>query len=317
MDIEYLLFLQNLRAGFHGIFDSLFLYITTLGEDFVLMVWISGFYWCVCKRLGIYLMFNFHIANFANQMIKITACVYRPWVRDSRIMPVEAAKGAATGYSFPSGHTAKAVAVWGGLAAGLKKCRPLKLLFTVLVLAIGFSRNYLGVHTPQDVIVSIILGYIFLILCRKILLWIENGENRDLRLFLGGILLALCLLVYGALKSYPMDYVEGQLLVEPEGMVSGSIRGAGGVMGLLIAWIWERRWIGFDEAHGVWMEKLFRFLIGIGGLLVIVKVVPSLINLFLPGKWCAFLNGFLSPVYIVALYPLCIKKMTWKEAVKE
>lgn len=317
MDIEYLLFLQNLRIGFRGIFDSLFLYITTLGEDFILMVWICGFYWCVCKRLGIYLMLNFHIANFANQLIKITACVYRPWVRDHRIMPVEAAKGAATGYSFPSGHTAKAVGVWGGLALGVKECRSLRTLLIALALAVGFSRNYLGVHTPQDVIVSIALGCIFLILSQKIFFWVEKENNHDLWLCLGGIVLALGLLAYGALKSYPMDYVEGQLLVDPSGMVSGSIRGAGGVMGLLLAWIWERRWIRFDETSGVWAEKLFRFLLGIGGLLMIIKVVPSLLSLFLSGKWCAFLNGFLIPVYIVALYPLCIKKLTWYVAIKE
>ena len=141
MDIAYLLFLQNLRTITCGIFDSAFLYITTLGEDFTLMVWVCGIYWCVDKAAGIYLMFNFHIANFANQLIKITACVYRPWIRDKRVIPLEAAKGAATGYSFPSGHTAKAVGVWGGLAERMKTFKPVS--YTHLRLSEQFKYEFL------------------------------------------------------------------------------------------------------------------------------------------------------------------------------
>ena len=77
---------------------------------------ISGIYWFVRKQSALYLLFNFYMGNFINQAIKMAVCAYRPWIRDGRITPVESANSRASGYSFPSRHTAKAMAVWGGLA---------------------------------------------------------------------------------------------------------------------------------------------------------------------------------------------------------
>lgn len=309
MDITYLLFLQNLRTVTRGIFDSAFLYITTLGEDLTLMIWVCGIYWCVDKAAGIYLMFNFHIANFANQLIKITACVYRPWIRDGRVAPLEAAKGAATGYSFPSGHTAKAVGVWGGLAERMNVFKPLRIFLWGLVLTVGFSRNYLGVHTPQDVLVSVGIGVIFLKVMEKLLVWVEEKEKRDVTVCVIGIGLAIALLIYGRLKSYPIDIVDGKLLVDPVSMINGSIRGAGGAIGLLLGWLWERRGIKFKEMGDSVEEKLFCFLIGIAGLLIIMKVIPNVVVKIFPGQIGTFFNGLLVPLYIIGVYPWCVKHL--------
>lgn len=309
MDIAYLLFLQNLRTITCGIFDSAFLYITTLGEDFTLMVWVCGIYWCVDKVAGIYLMFNFHIANFANQLIKITACVYRPWIRDKRVIPLEAAKGAATGYSFPSGHTAKAVGVWGGLAERMKTFKPLRFFLWGVVLTVGFSRNYLGVHTPQDVIVSLGIGVIFLKATEKLLVWVENKEKRDMVICGIGVCFAVALLIYGRLKPYPMDVVDGKLLVDPASMINGSVRGAGGFIGLLLGWLWERRGIRFKDNGRSMEEKLLWFLIGVTGLLLIMKVIPSVVVKIFPGQVGTFINGFMVPFYILGAFPWCMERL--------
>lgn len=67
-------------------------------------------------------------------------------------------------YSFPSGHTAAAFAAAGILATMLKKYRAYVI---ALALLIAFSRIYLFVHYPADIIGGIIVGLI----CSKIVLY--------------------------------------------------------------------------------------------------------------------------------------------------
>lgn len=71
------------------------------------------------------------------------------------------------GSSFPSGHTLRAVVIYGVLAYLIGARHPrLKsvvwLVWVVLVAMIGFSRLYLGVHWPSDVLASGLLGMIVL-----------------------------------------------------------------------------------------------------------------------------------------------------------
>lgn len=304
MDISYLLFLQDLRSFTHGIFDSLFLCITTWGEELILLFITAGIYWCLNKQLGIYLLFNFHIGNLVNQCIKLTACVYRPWIRDGRIQPVEAAKPAATGYSFPSGHTAKATAIWGGLSyGGFRGKKAMRNLLISIVLLVGFSRNYLGVHTPQDVVISWGLGLILLIAVNYMLKWTEQGRHRDVVVCGIGILLSIILLIYAVYKTYPMDYVEGQLLVDSARMVGSGYKSVGGAIGFFSGWLWERRYICFDEKSGTWETKLLRFLIGAGGLLILFKVTPAICFLLFGGLWGNFINAGAMAIYITAIFP--------------
>lgn len=314
MDIDILLILQKFRTSSTGIFDSFFLYVTTLGEDFVLMLWIGAFYWCIEKKTGIYLLLNFHMANFVNQLSKITACVYRPWVRDGRILPLEAAKPAATGYSFPSGHTAKAEAIWGGIGFRSAGNRSLRRFMWLIVFAVAFSRIYLGVHTPQDVMVSLMIGYVILRLTSHLLDWVEEKKNRDIVLCLGGLLLSAGLLLYANNKPYPMDYVNGELLVNPASMINGAFRGAGGMAGFMLGWLWERRNINFHEKCGTLEEKILRLLIGILGLLIVIRIIPYLVNRIVDVRIAAFANGFLLAFYITGLYPWFIKR---KELLKD
>lgn len=63
------------------------------------------------------------------------------------------------GYSFPSGHSMLAIALYGSLAYLLWKhtrswISRVVLLFcsSVMIIGIGFSRIYLGVHYPSDVL---------------------------------------------------------------------------------------------------------------------------------------------------------------------
>ncbi len=67
-------------------------------------------------------------------------------------------------YSFPSGHTSTATAFYGLLAVLLWRAhhRGWAVLSGLWVLAVAFSRVYLGVHYPSDVLGSLTLGVIWI-----------------------------------------------------------------------------------------------------------------------------------------------------------
>lgn len=78
----------------------------------------------------------------------------------------------AHSYSFPSGHSMSAIAFYGFLIYLTYKYvenTALKIFLiiiqTALILGIGLSRVYLGVHFPTDVAAGFIAGFIWLIIC--------------------------------------------------------------------------------------------------------------------------------------------------------
>ncbi len=305
MDITILLHLQQFREVTLGVFDSLFLYITTFGEDMLLFLGSAGIYWCVNKRAGFFMCFHYHLANYLNQFIKLTACVNRPWIRDSRIHPVAGAMSGATGYSFPSGHTAKATAVWGSLGMSAeKRNRSIACFFLILVILVGFSRNYLGVHTPQDVLISLGIGAILLWAADKTEQWVREQKKRAYWLCAAGILLSGALICYATIKKYPLEYINGGLIVDPQAMIPGAYKGAGGVIGLCLGWLLETKIVRFKIENYSKTEKIVRFLYGAAGLVFILKVCPSLWNLWIGGLGASVLNGFFPAFYLVGGFPL-------------
>ncbi len=251
MDINYLLALQNLRDATGGVLNTFFEYITKLGETSVIVFFVGLVYWGLNKKQGIFLMFSLYTNRIINGFIKITACVYRPWIRDARITPVPEAMKDATGYSFPSGHTANATSVWGGMAIpakdGVKCPKWFSVILIILVLLIAFSRNYLGVHTPQDVVVALVIGAAVLFLMSKLMPIIDERPNMDIWVMLGGVALCVLLILYAALKSYPTDYAaDGSVIVEGSKMAVDSFKNAGMGIGFFIGWFIERRFIKFS-----------------------------------------------------------------------
>jgi membrane-associated phospholipid phosphatase len=85
----------------------------------------------------------------------------------------------AGGFSFPSGHSAMSMVVYGCLAFALARAVrgfprvALALAGGLLVIAIGLSRIYLGVHYPSDVIAGWTTGAAILIAT-----WMLAGRLR-------------------------------------------------------------------------------------------------------------------------------------------
>ncbi len=233
-DLQYLLFLQNLRESTGGVFDEFFNALSKFAVD-ILPYLPFVVYWCVNKKLGYRFMATAWIGEVLNGVIKLTVCAYRPWIRSDSIVPAGDSKVAATGYSFPSGHSLCAAMYYGSAAVWQwNKRRWISILCGVLILLTGFSRNFLGVHTPQDVVVGITEGLLLVavvILAEKRVA--DNDKALDI-LTVVGILATVGVILYITLKPYPMDYVDGKLLVDPQKMMNDSFKACGGFSGLLI-----------------------------------------------------------------------------------
>jgi undecaprenyl-diphosphatase len=83
-----------------------------------------------------------------------------------------------TSHSYPSGHAAGAMALWGGIAL-LFPNRLVRLLCAAMVLATGLSRVWLGVHWPSDVAGGWLEGAAWLLLLSLFLPPDEGQETRD------------------------------------------------------------------------------------------------------------------------------------------
>lgn len=281
MDITYLLILQKLREAAGGVADGLFLNITAMGEGLITYLLMAFVYWCVDKRAGQLMALNVSFASTFNQFIKNVCKIERPWVRDERIMPVEAAVPGAGGYSFPSGHTQRGCAVWGALGASLWKNykRGISVVCWIVVALLAFSRNYLGVHTPQDVLFALGLGIALIWVLDRVLDWTDGGPNRDVAV--AGIGCLLCFL--------PM-------------LKAGCLSNAGAGMGFLIGWVLERHFVRF-ETTDPWPDKCVRFALGGAGIVFILTVASTMMNLVMAGKYAGFFTGFALAVFIMVLYP--------------
>ncbi len=314
--IEYLLILQNFRAMTGGVLDNFFLFITSCAEITIPALIMAGIYWCIDSRIGTYLFFNWSMGTIVCQFLKTMACIYRPWVLDSRIQPIESAIKMAGGYSFPSGHTQTATSIYGGIAKSFKN-KFLRIFLVILILLIAFSRTYIGVHTPQDVIVAVILGILILFFTDKMMKWVEGGKNRDLVVFAGIILSTVALLIYEEFKIYPMDYFNGELLVDPDKMRLSSFPKIGLYLGIFGGWFIERRFVKFDANVGTIREKIIRFVVGALILGFISCQTTHLIGASGNVKYMAAFISFCSGFFTMAIYPALIvfvrKKILKKE----
>lgn len=306
--IDYLLCLQNFRETTNHIFDDFFLTITTFGEVTIPVLFICILYWCINKKAGIYILFNYLFGFISNLFLKMSACIYRPWILDCNIQPLDKAIPEATGYSFPSGHTAGATSIWGGTAIYFWKQKWIRYACLSIVFLVMFSRNYVGVHTPQDVLVSFFIGIILLLFSKKLFEWEAKDKNRDLVIANSITILTILLLLYINFKTYPMDFIDGKLLFDPTPAKLKAYGYLGFVLGVFYGWIIEKRFINFSPDYGNLTNKIIRFLIGGGILYIILLCGKSLFThlfSYIPG---IFINHLLIGLYITAIYPYFINK---------
>jgi membrane protein DedA with SNARE-associated domain/membrane-associated phospholipid phosphatase len=146
-------------------YDNVFLYISFLGDKYVLFpLTITLFVWfCWVKRWRI----ATHVLALSG-LVAITVNFFKKAVHSAR--PWGVLNNGTDGFSFPSGHAALSFTYYFGIVLllihifNIKRTRPLFLLAGALVTAVSISRLYFGVHWLTDIIGSWLLGSAILIL---------------------------------------------------------------------------------------------------------------------------------------------------------
>lgn len=137
--------------------------ITNLGSGiFLILVSIICLIFIKNKKLALCIPLNLIIITILNLIIKVMI---------QRERPIGYRLIEETGYSFPSGHSMVTMAFYGFIVYFIYKSDMNKALKTticlflcLLILLVGFSRIYLGVHYASDVLAGFLVSIIYLIL---------------------------------------------------------------------------------------------------------------------------------------------------------
>ena len=314
MDIDILLALQDFRNGAGGILTDFFTKMTFLGELNSVLVIMALVYWCVSKEIGTYLLMGWSGNRLVNGALKVTVCAYRPWIRDARVLPYGSSMTTATGYSFPSGHTMNGATVFGGGAMRKELPAVLRVVLGITAVMIGLSRNFLGVHTPQDVLVGLCAGLLVMWLSLLLMRWVDAHPGKDILVASVGIGLGIAVALYAAFKAYPADFdAEGKLIVDGAKMANDTFKGVGYCAAFLVGWVLERRFVGFSTDVPL-AQKLVRAVVGLFGYYAVSLILAPLVKLWIPGPAGTAFSCFLQVFYIVYLFPVWARRLERKAA---
>ena len=268
------------------------------------------YYWNRDKKKGLYTLVSYYFCMVVTPLIKLTACIYRPWIRDSRIVPAGDAITTATGYSFPSGHTTTAGPLAGGTAVNCrekKSTRWISVIMVIFILLTAFSRNYLGVHTPQDVCVALLLTVLSLFATAKLFLYLDKHPEKENALLLGGLIFCCLAIVYITLKPYPMEYnADGSLIVDPQKMMNDGYGDIGKMIGFIIARYVEKTWIRFKPMKQGVLSVII-CLVGLIPMILLKDYFSPLMKEWFGPHWGKLFFSVIYTFYYIALFPLVIK----------
>jgi len=312
---KFLLFLQDIRIQTGGILDEFFIFITRFGGEILYPTLFTALiYWCIDAKSGLYLFLVNGFTLIFSQLLKMSACIYRPWILNEAIKPSQLVVKTAGSYSFPSGHAMLAVSIWGAIAYVFKNKKLLCTSLILFVLLIGFSRLYLGVHTPQDVITGFLVGLVFIFTVFPLINWCEKDKNRYLYL-IGIVDLIIILVMYYILtKSYPMDYINGKLLVNPRRGIDISIIYFGWILGLTNGVLLCKRFCPFDAKLGSLKAKTIRGIIGVLTSYILYSVIQygMFLNHIITDYKMVMIITFFVGFYVTAIYPFIFSKLLKK-----
>lgn len=285
--MNFLRFLSGIRLPF---LDGLFQFFTYFGQAVPLLLVLCALYWCLNKEVAARIGLAFFTSGLVLQNLKIFCRIDRPWVLDPDFHPVESAVPGATGYSFPSGHSQSAAAFWGYLACYYQK-KKRAFFFVLAFLVVGFSRMYLGCHTPKDVLTGILIGLASVVFIRFAVRHIPNTRNANLMVSLFFILVC----TFTAIHAFSL-LSQG---IISEANAKDCITAAGSGIGFAVGWYLERVYIRFSLPQTS-KKRALRFLVGVL-LLLLLKLLLS--SFFADKLSLKMIEYGLLLLYITAGYP--------------
>jgi len=238
--------------------DAVFRGISFLGEEEFYLLLFPTLLWCVDTRLGFRIGLIFLLSVYVNSLVKETVAHPRPFELEPSVQ-----LGDAQGYGLPSGHAQNAAIIWGGIAAQARR-RWVWVAAIVLAGAIGFSRVYLGVHFPTDVLAGWAIGAVLLTV------WLGgySGAGRRIRRWPLAMQIALAAAVPAALAL---------LFPDP-----GAVSATGAMAGVGAGYAVSVRYLAVG-ADGPWWQRVLRFVVGAA----VLAALYLGLRLILPGQEAA------------------------------
>ena len=297
--MEFLHLLENIRTP---IGDFIFSTITHLGEETFFILIGLVFFWCINKKEGYYLLSIGLTGTILNQFLKLIFRIPRPWVRDETLTIVESARGEATGFSFPSGHTQSAVGIFGGIARWNKN-KIVRILCIAACILVPFSRMYLGVHTPADVIVSSILALILVFGLYPVIRKAMNNKNIMRILFASMSLFAISFLIFVSVYKFPADIDISNL----EHGTKNAYKMLGCMIGLWFSFEIDEKFIKF-ETKAVWWAQILKLVLGIIPVIAVKSLLKEPLYMIIPSENIAdAIRYFMLTAVAGCVWPLTFK----------
>lgn len=298
--MNVLYWIEAHRTPFMDGFMSL---ITHFGSETLFMVIAITVFWCFNKRHGYYLLSVGFVGTLANQALKLFFRVPRPWVLDGEFTIVESARADATGYSFPSGHTQCVVGTMGGIARFAKRWS-VRIVCIVIAALVAFSRMYLGVHTPKDVIVSLVIATALVLILYPV---VQRATYKPKAM---GVLLAVMVMLSAAYLLYfelvfrvPVGEEIGENLAH--GIASGW-KMLGCTVGMTLVWWLDEKYLRFDT-KAVWYAQIVKVVIGMALLVAVKSGCKAPLNALLGDGVGNAVRYFLVVALAGAVYPLTFR----------
>jgi membrane-associated phospholipid phosphatase len=243
-----------------------------LGTEEFFMLALPILYWCVDSMLGIRVALLLMFSTSLNGALKLAFHAPRPYWYSPNVHGL----ASETSFGFPSNHSQNAAVLWGLMAAYIRKWWAW-LAAVLIILFIGLSRLYLGVHFPHDVLFGWLIGGLILWMTLRfwdpLAVWAKKQTARwqVLAAFLVSLVLFLLPLIpYIWLKI--TNWQPSQVWASYDAAKAISIEdcatSAGTFFGLLVGLVWLARQGGF-QTKCVWWKLVLRYLLGVAGIFII------------------------------------------------
>lgn len=267
-ELPLIVWLQSLGAWLTSPME----WLSFLGTENFYLLFMPILYWCISPVLGLRVGAAMLVSNALVDVFKVAFQAPRPYWLTSEAHGL----AAESSFGFPSGHASNAAAVWGMVAAK-GRIGWVRAAAVTLIVLIGVSRLYLGVHFLSDVLGGWLLGLTLLALMIRLERPVMRRVLRQnlARQILLAFAASVAILIINILPRLLMSgYVVPSLWTANASAVldpldfSGAVTIAGLALGLLAgaAWLFKR---GGFVAAGKWNQLILRYLIGLAGVLLI------------------------------------------------